>query len=369
MSFPKIRITDAGKVMVANALAGTGDSIKFTRFKVGSGTTPSDETQWDAYTDLVQTQLSVNFTDYIRNNDLITLTGEFANAAVQTAFFWTELGIYGVQVDSSANEGEETLIFYGNAGSLAEYIPAADAEVSVQHSWSTMLAISSAADVSAVVHTITYATAADLNAHITNANGQNPNPHGVTYEQTGAAPKDHASVTAEYGKGSGSNFGHVKLSNSTVSESGVNDGIAATPAAVHSVKQAAQSAQHAAEQAQEEALLRGYPTEYGTYTGNGSRDRTLTFTRGVPKLLLLFLHPATGSTTADEIAVAFILPRAGMGFTVYNPRNNGGDYVKLEVTTSGNSVKFSARDYNYYTGSPQYGMNLNGRSYSYVAIM
>ena len=47
-----------------------------------------------------------------------------------------------------------------------------------------------------------------------------------------APPKNHASTATTYGKGDGSNFGHLKLSSATDSDSGVDGGTAATPAAV-----------------------------------------------------------------------------------------------------------------------------------------
>ena len=62
-----------------------------------------------------------------------------------------------------------------------------------------------------------------------------------TYKSTndaavaGKAPTNHASTATTYGKGDSTNYGHVKLSDSTGSTSGVTGGIAATPAAVSSV--------------------------------------------------------------------------------------------------------------------------------------
>lgn len=49
------------------------------------------------------------------------------------------------------------------------------------------------------------------------------------------APTSHASSATTYGTGSSTNYGHVKLSDSTSSTSGVSGGIAATPAAVKAV--------------------------------------------------------------------------------------------------------------------------------------
>lgn len=49
------------------------------------------------------------------------------------------------------------------------------------------------------------------------------------------APTSHASSATTYGTGSGTSYGHVKLSDSTSSTSGVASGTAATPAAVKAV--------------------------------------------------------------------------------------------------------------------------------------
>lgn len=49
---------------------------------------------------------------------------------------------------------------------------------------------------------------------------------------TSRAPTSHASADTTYGTGTSSNYGHVKLSDSTSSASGTSGGVAATPAAV-----------------------------------------------------------------------------------------------------------------------------------------
>lgn len=55
------------------------------------------------------------------------------------------------------------------------------------------------------------------------------------------APENHASSATTYGVGTSSNYGHVKLSDSTNSTSGTSDGTAATPAAVKAVYDLANS--------------------------------------------------------------------------------------------------------------------------------
>ena len=58
----------------------------------------------------------------------------------------------------------------------------------------------------------------------------------------GKAPTSHANSASTYGSGTGSLFGHVKLSDSTSSTSGASAGIAATPAAVKSAYDLANTA-------------------------------------------------------------------------------------------------------------------------------
>lgn len=54
----------------------------------------------------------------------------------------------------------------------------------------------------------------------------------VTTSLSGKAPTSHASSATTYGMGTGSNYGHVKLSDSTSSTSAASAGIAASPKAV-----------------------------------------------------------------------------------------------------------------------------------------
>lgn len=59
---------------------------------------------------------------------------------------------------------------------------------------------------------------------------------------TSRAPTSHASTGTTYGKGTSSNYGHVKLSDSTSSTSSASDGVAASPKAVKAAYDLAQSA-------------------------------------------------------------------------------------------------------------------------------
>lgn len=89
----------------------------------------------------------------------------------------------------------------------------------------------------------------------------------------GAAPTSHAVSSTTYGAGNGSNYGHVKLSDSTSSTSDANSGVAATPKAVKAAYDAATSAQTAAGTAQSTASSAqttanaAMPKSGGTFTG------------------------------------------------------------------------------------------------------
>ena len=67
------------------------------------------------------------------------------------------------------------------------------------------------------------------------------------------APTSHASTATTYGKGTASNYGHVRLSDSTSSTSAASAGIAASPKAVKAAYDLANTASTAAAAAQSTA--------------------------------------------------------------------------------------------------------------------
>ena len=74
------------------------------------------------------------------------------------------------------------------------------------------------------------------------------------------APISHSSDKSTYGLGSGSQFGHVKLSDATASGSNAGQGIAATPSAVNQVNARVSTVDGIARAAM--------PKSGGTFTGN-----------------------------------------------------------------------------------------------------
>ena len=97
----------------------------------------------------------------------------------------------------------------------------------------------------------TTAAGARNNLGLGNTSGAVPVANGGTGATTaasartnlGAAPKAHASTGTSYGIGTGSNYGHVKLTDSTSATSGASSGVAATPKMVRdSISQRVQPA-------------------------------------------------------------------------------------------------------------------------------
>lgn len=84
----------------------------------------------------------------------------------------------------------------------------------------------------------------DGTAAVGTANAYSREDH-VHPSDTSRAPTSHASVNTTYGVGSGTNYGHVQLSDSINSSSGTSGGIAATPSAVKSAYDLASGRQQA----------------------------------------------------------------------------------------------------------------------------
>ena len=332
MGFPNIRITEAGRLLMAEVLAGA--KLQFTHFVIGSGECGSQD-DWEGLTGPINRVMDVSISNYQRDGEVATLHGEFSNSEVENEFWWRELCIYATLPDIE-NYGS-VMCFYGNAEKLAEFVPASDSSVNVTHRWDTSLKVDSDADVSAVVHSVTYATNEQLKKHIdddtnphkvtkeqvglgnvpnviTNnqtptytlpknlsilTNGErlgiafgkiaravqalidhlkdNKNPHKVTYNQTGGAKKMHRSVSTEFGMANATYFGHAKLSDAIDSTNGASDGFAATPKAVRKAYAHADEATSVS----------------GVYVGEGrcGKDNPNSITiqaRNLPKAVLIF---------------------------------------------------------------------------------
>lgn len=111
-------------------------------------------------------------------------------------------------------------------------------------------------------------------------------------------PADHASSLTTYGKGSAQVYGHVKLSSSTSSVSGVAEGIAATPSAVKSAYDLANGKQ--------DPLTAG--TDYIVPPSSASNGQVLTYNnntwsaQAVPEEIFVATY---NSTSFSDVVAAY----------------------------------------------------------------
>ena len=123
----------------------------------------------------------------------------------------------------------------------------------------------------------------------------------------------HAASATTYGAGNGSNYGHVKLSDSTSTTSGVSGGVAATPTAVKAAYDLANTANSAARSAQTTAnsasstassakttANAAMPKSGGTFTGTAVAYDTAATTKGIRNVIL-------SSSSSTTITVGTLL--------------------------------------------------------------
>ena len=177
MSFTAPRFTDEGKALQAKAQAGT--ALKFTKMQLGDGELGSQAIA--AMTGLVNPLITVGISGVKAGNNYATVKSNFSNSGLTTGFYWREIGVFAADPEKPNDRNSDILYCYANAGSLAEYIPAAGSEI-VEKIISIPCIIGDAENVSAEVASEIYATKEELEEHTNNKN----NPHGVTAEKIGA---------------------------------------------------------------------------------------------------------------------------------------------------------------------------------------
>lgn len=412
MSFPNIKVTDAGRLLLSKVLAGA--SIEFSYFMLGNGACPNPD-DWGGLTAPISPVMKCNITKFSRVDDKVVLQGEFSNANVPEAFLWYELCIFASIPDDE--EYQNVMVFYGNADALAEYVPGPDSTAAVTHRWDTTIALSSSASVSATVQSITYATLAQLSEHT--GNKENPhgvtkeqvgldlvenyapsdipvtftempeeltqlqsgepiwchvartaraiirliahlrdikNPHQVTSDQVGASPKNHQSENATYGLGNSTKFGHVKLADDYAGGETAGDGIAVTPKALCAVHDALSAYNFA------------YSGTGNVYTGTSlQRYGTPVYVQcvGTPKFIII-----QGTVNANKhIAFLRIDGNAGSGMAFVD-----GEVIPLTVDPIGTMLN-GKTDMTYYLHAadtdgvtPAKQMNLSGETYNYTVF-
>lgn len=177
MSFTAPRFTDEGKALQAKAQAGT--ALKFTKMQLGDGELGSQAIA--AMTKLINPLITLDISSIKAGNNYAAIKSNFSNSGLSTGFYWREIGVFAADPEKPNDRNSDILYCYANAGSLAEYIPAAGSEI-IEKVISVPCIIGDAENVSASVKSEIYVSKEDLNEHINDKN----NPHEVTAEQIGA---------------------------------------------------------------------------------------------------------------------------------------------------------------------------------------
>ena len=154
-NFPGLILTDAGRDILANALAG--DTLTFTRVALGDGVEPSNP---EALTALVNELQSVSIQSLgAIGNGTAKLRAILTNIGLEAGYFAREIGIYATDPDTL----DELLYAYANAGVRADYVPAYGGSTVVEHVFDLFTVVDTAADVVAVIdESIVYATKDDV---------------------------------------------------------------------------------------------------------------------------------------------------------------------------------------------------------------
>lgn len=166
MSFPIMKLTEAGKTMLAKA--HSGEPLNFTRISIGSGVL-SDTTA--SPSSLVKEEFSLQIAQIHVNEGIAHITAMLDNSGITEGFYWREIGLYSGNV----------LYAYANSGEHAEYIPAYTTASFYRTKIGIAVIVSDTANVTASLGEYAgYVTYAEFDKHLCDNN-----PHGITLETIG----------------------------------------------------------------------------------------------------------------------------------------------------------------------------------------
>lgn len=160
MSFGSILITNKGLLLQAKAQTGT--KLNFTKIIIGNGKLAGQAIQ--ELNNLVSPKKTLPLVHLNVNNDGTATVGAIlSNQDISTGFYWREVGLFATDPD---NADREILYCYGNAGDLADYIPAGGGSEILEKRININTVIANATNVSATINSsLVYATPEDIAAH------------------------------------------------------------------------------------------------------------------------------------------------------------------------------------------------------------
>lgn len=153
-------ITQAGNAALARAIAG--GRLNFTKIVLGDGELPAT-TNIREIPAVINPRATIDIAKLKVNNDKTAIVGgTYTNNETATGFYWRELGLYAEDPDSNVGE---ILYCYGNAGSLAEWIPPSGSQTTIEKSIDIITYIGDAANISIYIAADAYATIAQYESY------------------------------------------------------------------------------------------------------------------------------------------------------------------------------------------------------------
>ncbi len=155
MSFGMIAFTNKGRALQVKASIGT--QLKFTRIAVGDGQLSGQVTE--ELVALIHEVKSLNINELKKISGYqAKVGGVLTNQGLATGFYWRELGVFAQDPDLG-----EILYCYGNAGALAEYIPAQGSSEILERKINVVTLVGNASDITAVIdQSLIYADQSDI---------------------------------------------------------------------------------------------------------------------------------------------------------------------------------------------------------------
>lgn len=158
MAFGSILFTTKGKMLQAKAQLGK--PLTFTRLALGDGELNGQSSL--ELNRLKNQKLEIPISSLkLLKGGIASVGGTFNNQSLEVGFYWRELGLFATDPDLG-----EILYCYGNAGALAEYIPASGGSEIIEKSVKIETIIGDAKNVNALIDSsLIYTTVEDLKRH------------------------------------------------------------------------------------------------------------------------------------------------------------------------------------------------------------
>ena len=232
-AFGGLIMTNRGRILQAKAQ--TGIELKYTRFGLGDGALGNS--QIIELNALKHEVISLPIGKLKVSSGTAIVGSILNNNNISSGFYFREIGIFATDPDIG-----EILYCYGNAGNLAEYIPAGGGADVVEKAIDVQVLTGNAPNVSAVINqSLIFETpegAQEKADEAETAANDYTNQKIASIDLSSFATKQEL-ATHKAERASLTEVGHVQLSNSTTSTS---ETLSATPLAVKTVMDRADAA-------------------------------------------------------------------------------------------------------------------------------